>query len=495
MIQLRPRQIKLKNDIRKACKDGYKKILCQAPPGFGKTPTMASIMRDAVNGGRKILFLVHRKELIHQCSKTLVGLDVPNSILVNKDPKLNLSLPVQLSSWQTMKGFVKGGEISVYNPDLILYDEAHRSVAEKAMGILNCYSEKILFGFTGTPYRDDGKGLGIKNGGLYETLIETCSTNTLIDEGLIVKPFYHQCGDLGNVTSYLKQDDDGEINIDPETADLIIQADVVRNYKQICPDSQGVIFCPNTEQAEIIAEKFRRSGITANMVECNTKNRKQLLDDFANRKFQILTNASLLAEGWDYPPLETVVFLRNIKSRVFFRQAANRCMRIFKDKNKAHILDFFNCWKTFESTPWEDEEYSLDEEVKVADKEINKAQKLPKPRSCMTCNNVIFDPNDTNCDACGAPLDMKMEKIIIEAVNDLKLLDENKIKATKDEKQKEFNRLCAVCMNTNRKWGWVSHEYKKKFGVWPKGLTIPPEFEKYKSEGKSDDRQRKLSFN
>ena len=71
----------------------------------------------------------------------------------------------------------------------------------------------------------------------------------------------------------------------------------VRNYKKICPNSQGVIFCPNKEQAELIAENFRKGGFTANMIECNTKNRKQLLNDFANKKFQIITNASLLSEG------------------------------------------------------------------------------------------------------------------------------------------------------------------------------------------------------
>jgi superfamily II DNA or RNA helicase len=488
MIKLRPRQIKLKNDIRKACREGFKKILCQAPPGFGKTPTMASIIKDIVSGGRNVLFLVHRKELLEQCSLTLEKLEVYNSILVNKHPKLNLSLPVQLSSWQTMKSFIKGGEISVFNPDVILYDEAHRSVADVALNILNCFPQSFLFGFTGTPYRDDGKGLG----DLYQTLIETCSTNTLISEGLIIKPFYHQCSNLKDVTSYIKQDDDEEIN--PEIADLIIRADVVRNFKKICPDSQGVIFCSNTDQAELTAEKFRKGGFSANMVECNSKNRKQILTDFANKKFQILTNASLLSEGWDYPPLTTVVFLRNIQSRVFFRQAANRCMRIAPNKQTAHILDFFNCWERFEGLPWDDEYYSLDPTTNINKKEKSSKEKLNIPVSCRECNTVN-ESTDSNCICCGAPLNFKMERIVVEAVNDLVTIDEDYIKASKEEKQKEFNKLCAICMNKGFKWGWVNNKYKEKFGVWPKGLAIPLEFEKYKNEGKIHDQQRKLQFN
>src|SRR5574338_353902 len=463
MIQLRPRQIKLKKDIRIACANKFKKILIQAPPGFGKTPTMASIIFDAVANNKKILFLVHRKELINQCSKTLDKLGVIHSVLVNKHPKLNLSLPVQLSSWQTMKGLVKNGKIEIFIPDIIIYDEAHRSVAEQARRILDCYPCAYLFGFTGTPYRPDEKGLKE----LYETLITTCSTNDLINEGLIIKPIYHRCADLGKVTTYLKQVDGEEI-LDPDLADKIIKADFVRNYKKICPNEQGVVFCSNTEQARIVAENFNNAGISANMIECKTKNREQLLNDFASKKFQVITNASLLSEGWDYPPLGSVVFLRNINSRVFYRQAANRCMRIHPGKTKAYILDFFNCWEKYEGLPWDDEDnlYELenDKDKKTRKKEIK--PDLMNIRSCNNCN-IIIDCKDTHCPECGAPVNIKMEKIIAEAVNDLEVLGEEevaKVKATKDEKQKEFDKLCSICLNKKYKPGWVSQQYKKKFG-------------------------------
>lgn len=492
MFELRPRQKKLKADLRKACGAGAKRVLIVAPPGFGKTPTAVSIMHDAIARGKKILFLVHRKELIEQCSATLARLGVPHSILINKHPKMNLDIPIQLSSWQTMKGFIRPDHtIDLFIPDIIIYDEAHRSVAEQALNILTCYPRAFLFGFTGTPYRDDGKGLGQHNslygGPIYEAMVQTCSTMDLIRENLIIKPDYYQCRVSTDFEAYLKQIDQEEVSADfaEHQACSVIKGDVIRNFKSICPNSQAVVFCPNTEQAEIIAESFRRSGITANMVECNTKNRKELLTDFSNKKFQVITNASLLSEGWDYPPLECVINLRNVGSRVFYRQASNRCMRIAPGKTKAYILDFYNLPdEKFLELPWSDEEYSLNPDEAATPRKNKKEREEITFRKCDQCPNTIDISWESHCSACGAPAPGKMERIVVEAVNDLEKIDEEKFEATKDEKQKEFDRLVAICLNKGFKPGWVNNKYKEKFGVWPKALKYSEAWLKYKEEGK-----------
>ena len=508
MFELRPRQKKLKSDVRKACAAGAKRILIVAPPGFGKTPTAVSIMNDAVEKGKKILFLVHRKELIEQCSATLDKFLVPHSILINKHPKCNLSMPVQLSSWQTMKRFINSDHtITVFVPDIIIYDEAHRSVAEVALNVLTCFPNVFLFGFTGTPYRDDGKGLGQKDRRysgepIYQALVSTCTTPELISEGLIVKPEYYQCREDTDIDAYLKQIDQAEVSADfaQNSACSVIKGDVIRNFKKICPDSQAVVFCPNTEQAEIIAESFRKSGITANMVECNTKNRKQLLSDFSSKKFQIITNASLLSEGWDYPSLECVINLRNVQSRVFYRQASNRCMRIAKGKNKAYVLDFFNLPDKFLDLPWSDEgEYSLDPDTEILPRKNREKRDGIEITfvKCNECPNTIDLTCETHCSACGALAPERMQKIVVEAVNDLDKVDEDEIekkKATKDEKQVEFDKLVAICMNKGWKPGWVGNKYKEKFGCWPKSLKYSEAWLKYKEEFSQGKEEKQVSF-
>lgn len=508
MITLRPRQEKAKKDVRKAMKNGARKVLLVAPPGFGKTPTSGSIMEDSIERSSDVLFMVHRNELIMQMSKTLNVLGLPHGILKNKHPKFNLSMPIQLSSWQTMKGFVKTltkiendaelilTYIDIFKPKLIIYDEAHRSVAEKAKMILNCFPDTYILGLTGTPYRDDGRGLG----SFYEVLVPTCSTIDLIKEGLIIQPAYYWCNDvMEKASKFIKLDNQIEIEVNcdiEDYADLIIKADVVRNFKKICPDSQAVVFCTNTEQAEIVAQAFLKGGVSAKMVECKTKNRDKLLSDFANKEFQIITNASLLAEGWDYPPLECVINLRRCKSRVFYRQASNRCMRIAPDKSKAYILDFFNLPKFFGDLPWSDEgEYTLEEDKQAVRR---KKREIQAPDLRGTCNqkledgsicNTYYDLSINNrCLGCGVELaPSKMDRIIVEAVDDLVKADEEEIKqikADKDEKQAEFNRLCSIAMNRGLKPGWVGHKYKEKFGVWPKGLKASNEWLEYKEDKK-----------
>ncbi len=66
-MQLRPYQIKVKNDVYSAVKAGHKRILLQVPTGGGKTIIFTSIIRDIVEkSNKKALVLVHRKELIDQ---------------------------------------------------------------------------------------------------------------------------------------------------------------------------------------------------------------------------------------------------------------------------------------------------------------------------------------------------------------------------------------------------------------------------------------------
>ena len=70
MLELRPYQENLKNKARKAFLK-HKRVILLAPCGAGKTVIASSIMQDSTNKGKKIWFIVHRKELLEQAEKTL----------------------------------------------------------------------------------------------------------------------------------------------------------------------------------------------------------------------------------------------------------------------------------------------------------------------------------------------------------------------------------------------------------------------------------------
>lgn len=477
MFTLRPRQKDLIKNIADVVKKHLlefpgkaPKICIQAPCGFGKTPVMVYMINQAIQKGKQILFLAPRKELIKQCYKMLKKWGLRVSIL-NNPKKADLGADIQLSCPK----FLINKKNSTWMPDIIFYDECHGSVTEKFIEVVNRYTNSWLFGFTATPYREDEKGLK----DLYDYLITTCSSEDLIGEGLLVQPKYIKCSDNITTTQAIT------FNSGEETttfdAEVVINADIIRNFKNICPKAQACVFCPSMEKAEETAEKFRKAGISANSVDSQTptKLRDSLLEDFENKKFQILCNAMLLKEGWDYPDLECVIWLRNLKSRIFYIQGSNRCMRISGNNpnKKAYILDFYNNIDKF-GLPWQAEEYSLEEGRKEKPK-VNDEEKGDKNgRLCKNCQFILKPEFEGKCPECGT-FNEKLEKIIVEAVADMVEVDE---KFTKTDKQIEYDKLCAKCINKGFKPTFVDAQYKKMFGVWPRALKKTAVWEQYKED-------------
>lgn len=470
MFQLRPYQSKLLIGIKKSIQKGNKKIVAQAPCGAGKT----IVIREIIDGGRKknnkILFLAPRKELLLQCSKKLNQYSIEHGVLghsILANPLAN----VQLTCWQGLKN----KKNTTWIPDIIIYDECHGSVSEKAIEVLNRYPNSYLIGFTATPYRDDELGLG----DLYEDLVTSCQTSDLINQGYLIKPKYFNIKTSNENQLEAITFDSKEESVDIEEADVVIGADLIRNFKKICPTAKTCVFCPSIEKAEEIALKFENAGFSAKSVGAKTpaKKREKILEDFSNDKFQIICCAQLLKEGWDDPYLNCVIILRNLTSRVFFRQAVGRVMRIPPDgsSKQSIVLDFFNCIEKF-GLPWEDEEYSLEEGVKGESKikETNKDDfdKL----LCKNCG-TIFDNTLTKCPNCGSNF-KKLQKLVVEAISDLEEIKEKNI-PTIEDKQRKYTELCAICMNKKRKPGWVAHEYKSIFGVFPRKMKKTKYFEEY----------------
>lgn len=480
MIVLRPRQKELMKKIRETVSLAVKsnpekppRIVVQAPCGFGKTPLMVTMINGAVEKEKKILFLAPSIKLIDQCSEMLKSWNVEHGVL-NDIKKSNIHASVQLSCPLT----VANRTFSTWEPDLIFYDECHGSLSATALAVMDKFSKAFVFGFSATPYRDDGRGLKE----FYDYIVTSCQTNDLIEDGLLIKPEYHHCKADVTTTQAITFNSESDESSTLE-ADVVIKADLIRNFQEICPKAQTVVFCSSMAKAEDIAEKFRKAGYKAKSIDAETprKERKQMLHDFENKKFQILCNAMLLKEGWDYPELECVIILRNLKSRTFYRQACGRCMRVPKNNpnKKAYILDFFDCISTF-GRPWDDEEYTLEETTFKKPKPDDSKEKDEQGGMCGQCCFVL-NPGVTICPNCGFD-NPKQNKLVVEAIADLEKVEDSKKIITKSDKQIEYDKLCARCMDKENNPGSVAHKYKQIFGVWPKGLTKSEKWEQYNND-------------
>jgi superfamily II DNA or RNA helicase len=85
-ITLRDYQQKAIDDITEVAVTGKKRILLQLPCGSGKTVLASKIIQHAVSNGNKVLFLAHRRELVHQTVEKLGYFGVEAAEMISGTP-------------------------------------------------------------------------------------------------------------------------------------------------------------------------------------------------------------------------------------------------------------------------------------------------------------------------------------------------------------------------------------------------------------------------
>ena len=142
MIILRDYQQKLKEKTREAFKT-YKKIILLAPCGAGKTVISSSILKDSIDKGKKVWFIVHRQELLQQSINTFNSFGI--------EPKVFMI--------QTLVNQIKKGIITEV-PDLIVIDECQHSTSKTYLFLFETYKDTYFLGLSATPCRLSGLPLG-----------------------------------------------------------------------------------------------------------------------------------------------------------------------------------------------------------------------------------------------------------------------------------------------------------------------------------------------
>ena len=179
-MQLRPYQTNLINNVRQAYLQGFKSPCIVSPCGSGKSILIADIAKQTTLKKNRVLFIVHRQELTNQISDTLSwwGVDMDY---------------IQIGMVQTITRRLD----NTLEPKLIITDENHHSLA-KSRRIYDYFPNAKLIGFTATPVRLNGGGLGDIN----DKLIIGPTVRELIEWGNLA-PFKYYAPEIID-TSKLK---------------------------------------------------------------------------------------------------------------------------------------------------------------------------------------------------------------------------------------------------------------------------------------------------
>ena len=156
MIELRPYQIDIIDQVNNIAHP-----LIPLPTGGGKTIIAARIIKEAVDRGQRVLFIVHRLELVQQAVAKLIGNGVDPAVLAGSESSVYLGQPCIVASIQTLHARAfRSPRIERPPADLIFFDEAHHCRARTYLQIRKAYPAAKIIGLTATPARGDGRGLG-----------------------------------------------------------------------------------------------------------------------------------------------------------------------------------------------------------------------------------------------------------------------------------------------------------------------------------------------
>ncbi|MDO9201762.1 MAG: DEAD/DEAH box helicase family protein, partial [Hydrogenophaga sp.] len=373
--------------------DRQRKALVVMATGAGKTRTviaLADVLMRA-HWAKRVLFLADRVALVRQAVNAFKA-HVPEAVPVNLVTDKTAEGRVYVSTYPTMMGLIneardeKNGSqrrFGVGHFDLIVVDEAHRSIYQKYRAIFG-YFDALLVGLTATPKDEIDRNtyglFGLEDG----VPTDAYGLDDAIAEGYLVPPKtvsvplrfqregirYAQLSEAEREQwDALEWDDDGnvpdEVNAEAvnqwlfnqDTVDKVLQTLMTRGHKVAGGDRLGktIVFAKNHAHAEFIAERFdanypHHKGQFARVITFKTDYAQTRIDDCSvkDKAPHIAISVDMLDTGIDVPEVVNLVLFKIVRSKAKFWQMLGRGTRLCKDlfgpgQDKADFLVFDFC--------------------------------------------------------------------------------------------------------------------------------------------------------
>ena len=459
------------NQIRDKLKAGFKRPLMVLPTGGGKSAIFGKIIQSVIENGKKVLWTVHRRGLVRQMQGVLrEHFDVEAGIIM-AGVESELDKPVQLGTIQTYTRR-QGLDAPEYNPfnvnaDVVMIDEAHRSISPSYQDVISAYKDKIIIGCTATACRADGRGLGE----VYDCLIDVANIKTLTDQGYLapIRYFVPQHIDLDGVK--MSMGDYQVKSLDEKTNTSKLIGDIVENWLRVAENRKTLVFGVNVKHSIAICEAFQRAGVKAEHLDARSSDeeREEVFKSMARGEITVLTNVALYQEGLDVPSVSCIVMARPTKSMGLLRQCIGRGLRPEKDKENCVLLDHGNVIEEHGLLE-EDIIWSLDGTKKAWSKPIRKTEsKLVRCRACgyVFSGGKVCPECHTECQSFGKQIETIDAEL--EELKDKKKTNKNMAWA---DKRIFYGVLLCYAEKKGYKNGWAAHTYKDHFGVWPNDKRV-----------------------
>ena len=392
--------------IKSVCEtfdEGHRKALIVMATGTGKTRTAISIV-DVLSDKewvKNVLFLADRTVLVKQAknnfTKLLPNMSTCNLLNTTDNPEESR---IVFSTYQTMMHAIdvtknKEGN-KLFTPghfDLIIVDEAHRSIYKKYQAIFE-YFDGLVVGLTATPRNDVDRNTyrffeiendvptfayeyekAVKEGYLVDYHVIKTSTD-FMDRGIKYSELSEQ-----EKEEYENTFTDEEDNMPEEIESSAINAwlfnrDTIKKLLEVLMEKglkvkggdelgKTIIFARNHKHAQKIVDTFNElypeyRGEFAKLVDNQVKYNETIIDEFSTKEKwpQIAVSVDMLDTGVDVPEILNLVFFKPVKSKIKFWQMIGRGTRLCKDlfgvgldKKEFYIFDYCKNFEFFSVNP------------------------------------------------------------------------------------------------------------------------------------------------
>ena len=402
-ITNREYQLEAIKSVCETFEEGHRKALIVMATGTGKTRTAISIV-DVLSDKewvKNVLFLADRTVLVKQAknnfTKLLPNMSTCNLLSTTDNPE---DSRIVFSTYQTMMNAIdntksKSGN-KLFTPghfDLIIVDEAHRSIYKKYQAIFE-YFDGLVVGLTATPRNDVDRNTyrffeiendvptfayeyekAVKEGYLVD--YHTIKTSTdFMDRGIK----YSELSDEEK-EKYENTFAEDEDNI-PEEIDAsamnswLFNRDTIKKLLELLMDKglkvkggdelgKTIIFARNHRHAQKIVDTFNElypeyKGEFAKLIDNQVKYNETIIEDFSikDKWPQIAVSVDMLDTGVDVPEILNLVFFKPVKSKIKFWQMIGRGTRLCKDlfgvgldKKEFYIFDYCKNFEFFSENP------------------------------------------------------------------------------------------------------------------------------------------------
>lgn len=365
-----------------------RKALLVMATGSGKTRTVIALCDCLLKAGwvKNILFLADRNSLVTQAKRSFVNL-LPSLSCTNLvEEKDNYNAHCVFSTYQTMMNCIdtvsdsQGKLFTCGHFDLVICDEAHRSIYNKYRDIFS-YFDAPLVGLTATPKDEIDKNTyeifelengvptygydlaqAVKDGYLVD-YVSVESKLKFIEQGIVYdelseedKEAYEATfgGGQGNLPESIGSSALNSWIFNEDTIKQVLNILMTDGIKIDYGQKLGktIIFARNHDHAETILEVFHKEYPSlpdyAKVIDNYMTYAQSAIDEFSDPKKlpQIAISVDMLDTGIDVPEVLNLVFFKKVMSKAKFWQMIGRGTRLCpglldgEDKQKFYIFDF-----------------------------------------------------------------------------------------------------------------------------------------------------------